>query len=66
MNGRSLPMAHFCAFNLTPEGHVIAVTPLQCEEDEAKTHARRLATDGPVELRQGLQLIARYEPQREP
>ena len=66
MNGRSPAMAHFCAFNLTPEGHVIAVTPLQCEEDEAKTHACRLATDTPVELWQGLRLVARYEPRREP
>jgi hypothetical protein len=57
-------MPDYHAFRLAREGHVIAVTELQCEEAKAKECARWLATDARVELWQGARLITRYEPGR--
>jgi hypothetical protein len=59
-------MPTYRAFELTREGNVITVTELDCNEDEAKARARKLATDWPVELWLGPRRIVRYEPQRGP
>ena len=58
-------MPDYRAFKLTREGHVILVDELRCEEEDAKAHARELATDTPVELWQGPRRIARFEPGRD-
>ena len=60
------PMPDYRAFTLTREGHVITVTELHCDEDEAKERARKLATNAPVELWLGPRRVARYDPQRVP
>ena len=53
-------MPEFRAFKLY-QGAVEEAINLDCSEEEAEERARKLATDGPVELWQGARLIARYE-----
>ena len=53
-------MPEFRAFKLYQDAVEEAID-LDCSEEEAEERARKLATDGPVELWQGARLIARYE-----
>jgi hypothetical protein len=53
-------MPEFRAFKLYQDAVEEAIN-LDCSEEEAEERARKLATDGPVELWQGARLIARYE-----